>query len=81
MVPAKFWRLDLPSVTDHAREVEPYHIELESHDILAANGAPAESYRDDGNRWLFHNANERWFAEPEPPCVPVATGGPLLDAV
>ena len=25
-----------------------------------ANGAPAESYRDDGNRWLFHNHNTGW---------------------
>jgi hypothetical protein len=38
---------------DRAQEVEIYHIELATHDILLANGAPAESYRDDGNRWLF----------------------------
>jgi hypothetical protein len=42
---------------DRAQEVEIYHVELDSHDVLLANGAPAESYRDDGNRWLFHNAN------------------------
>jgi hypothetical protein len=35
---------------DRAQEVEIYHVELESHDVLIANGAPAESYRDDGNR-------------------------------
>jgi hypothetical protein len=40
--------------------VELYHVELESHDVLITNGAPAESYRDDGNRWLFNNANSRW---------------------
>ena len=38
---------------DRAQEVTVYHIELETHDVLLANGAPAESYRDDGNRWLF----------------------------
>ena len=32
-----------------------YHIELAGHDVLIADGAPAESYRDDGNRWLFQN--------------------------
>jgi hypothetical protein len=37
-----------------------YHVELASHDILVADGAPAESYRDDGNRWLFRNANSGW---------------------
>ena len=38
---------------DHAQEVTVYHLELDTHDVLLANGAPAESYRDDGNRWLF----------------------------
>ena len=35
---------------DRAQEVSVYHIELDTHDVLVANGAPAESYRDDGNR-------------------------------
>ena len=45
---------------DRAQEVSIYHIELETHDVLLANGAAAESYRDDGNRWLFQNANTGW---------------------
>jgi hypothetical protein len=49
--------------------------------VLLANGAPAESYRDDGNRWLFHNANSGWDQEPLPPCAPVLTGGPVVDAL
>jgi len=35
-----------------AREVTIYHVELDAHDVLLANGAPAESYCDDGNRGL-----------------------------
>ncbi len=66
---------------DRAREVEIYHIELETHDILIANGALAESYRDDGNRWLFHNANSGWGLAPQEPFAPVHTGGPEVDAV
>ena len=66
---------------DRAQEVAIYHIELESHDVLLANGAPAESYRDDGNRWLFLNANSGWHLPPQSPCAPVLTGGPLVDAV
>ena len=66
---------------DRAREVEIYHVELESHDILIANGVPAESYRDDGNRWLFQNANEGWHLPPQEPYAPVLTGGPVVDAV
>jgi hypothetical protein len=66
---------------DHAREVELYHIELARHDVLLANGAPAESYRDDGNRWLFQNANDGWDQPAKPPCAPVLTGGPIVDAI
>jgi hypothetical protein len=66
---------------DHAQEVELYHVELASHDILIANGAPAESYRDDGNRWLFRNANSGWDLPPPPPCAPVLTGGPIVDTI
>ncbi len=65
---------------DRAQEVSLYHIELETHDILLANGAPAESYRDDGNRWLFQNGNAGWHLPPQPPCAPVLTGGPIVDA-
>ena len=65
-----------------AREVEFYHIELRDHAVLIADGAPAESYREDGNRTLFDNpdlprfttAKSRWFA-------PVRTGGPEVDAL
>jgi Hint domain len=66
---------------DRAQEVEIYHVELDSHDVLIANGAPAESYRDDGNRWLFRNANEGWHLPPQEPCAAVLTGGPVVDAV
>jgi Hint domain len=66
---------------DHAQEVKLYHIELETHDVLLANGVPAESYRDDGNRWLFGNANRGWAFPPQEPCAPVLTGGSVVDAI
>ena len=55
---------------DRAQEVTVYHLELDTHDILLANGAPAESYRDNGNRWLFRNANAAWDFPPKPPYAP-----------
>jgi T5SS/PEP-CTERM-associated repeat protein len=64
---------------DRAQEVSVYHVELETHDVLLANGAAAESYRDDGNRWLFQNANAGWDQPPKPPCAPVLTGGVVVD--
>ena len=66
---------------DRAQEVILYHLELASHDVLLANGALAESYRDDGNRWLFRNANSGWALPPQVPCAPVLTGGAVVDAV
>jgi Hint domain len=66
---------------DRAQEVSLYHIGLETHDVLIANGAPAESYRDDGNRWLSQNANSGWGLPSQRPCAPVLTGGPVVDAI
>jgi Hint domain len=66
---------------DRAQEVTVFHLELDAHDVLLANGAAAESYRDDGNRWLFQNANAGWDQPPKQPCAPVLTGGVLVDAV
>ena len=66
---------------DRAQEVELYHLELASHDVLLANGAPAESYRDDGNRWLFQNGTGALQQHKQEPCAPVLTGGPVVDAL
>ena len=66
---------------DRAQEVTIYHVELETHDVLLANGAPAESYRDDGNRWMFRNGNSGWDQPAKAPCAPVLTGGPVVDVV
>jgi hypothetical protein len=66
---------------DRAQEVAIYHVELDSHDVLLANGAPAESFRDDGNRWLFQNARSGWDLPPQQPYAPVLTCGDKVDAV
>jgi hypothetical protein len=66
---------------DRSQEVTVYHVELETHDVLLADGAPAESYRDDGNRWLFRNANADWYLPPKTPCAPLLSNGPVVDAI
>ncbi len=66
---------------DRAQEVEVFHIELETHDVLIANGAPAESYRDDGNRWLFQNAGTRQVRPSPPPYAPIVSSGPIVDTL
>ena len=40
------------------RTVEYFHVELDCHVILVAEGLPAESYIDTGNRGYFANSNE-----------------------
>ena len=65
---------------DTARVVEFYHLELARHDVLLADGAAAESYREDGNRQLFHNADAPLHARPDMPAyAPVLTSGPEVD--
>jgi hypothetical protein len=38
--------------------VEYFHIELETHDVIIAEGALSESFVDDDDRFMFHNAHE-----------------------
>jgi Ca2+-binding RTX toxin-like protein len=68
-----------------------FHIELESHDALLAEGAAAESWLDTGNRAWFANAAvamlsvqatpDAYAKRCEQPCAPVVHGGPRLAAL
>ena len=46
-------------------EVTYYHIELACHDVLLAEGLPAESYLDTGNRHQFANGGDAISLYPE----------------
>ena len=43
---------------DRVEKVEYFHIELETHDVIIAEGALAESFIDDDCRGMFSNAHE-----------------------
>jgi hypothetical protein len=45
--------------------VEYFHVELDSHAILLAEGLPAESYLDTGNRGFFANSGEPLVLHPD----------------
>jgi hypothetical protein len=47
--------------------LEYFHIELEPHDVIFAEGAPAETYIECDNRLIFHNAAEYAALYPEAP--------------
>ncbi|WP_155888207.1 Hint domain-containing protein [Cupriavidus sp. WS] len=75
-------------VQEQVTAVQYFHIELDSHDVLLAEGLPCESYLDDGNRHGFSNAAEHvalhgrldpqsW----ENACAPCVMAGPQLTEV
>lgn len=66
---------------ERARAVEYYHIELEDHDVIFAEGAPAETYYDAGNRALFHNTDRRRPRRPAKPWAPVVHDGERLGEI
>jgi microcystin-dependent protein len=43
---------------ERADKVEYIHIELDSHDVIVAEGALSETFLDDDSRGMFHNAHE-----------------------
>ncbi|MBC7637188.1 MAG: Hint domain-containing protein [Acetobacteraceae bacterium] len=64
---------------DTGRVIEYYHVELDAHDILIADGAPTESFRDDGNASQFQNYGSRPARNWQQPCRPVIEHGPELE--
>ena len=65
-----------------------YHVELDQHDVLLAEGLPAESYLDTGDRSNFSNGGGPVRLHPDFParvweakgCAPLVVTGPILDA-
>jgi hypothetical protein len=49
--------------------VEYLHIELDSHDVIIAEGALSESFIDDDSRQMFHNAHEHAALYPDVPRI------------
>jgi hypothetical protein len=77
--------VSIRQVTGMAR-VRYFHVELDQHDILFAEGAPAESYLDTGHRGVFDNADAPLILHPdlmqirreEEGCAPLCMGGETL---
>jgi len=65
-----------------------YHVELPQHDVLLAEGLPAESYLDIGDRSNFANSSGPVRLHPDfvsriwdgAACAPLVVTGPQLDA-
>jgi hypothetical protein len=72
-------------VQETVESIRYFHIELDSHDLLLAEGLACESYLDDGNRASFANAGDlvalHGRLDPqswEHACAPLVAAGPQL---
>ncbi len=80
------------TITQEPRDAVTYwHVELERHDVILAEGLPCETYLDTGNRAMFANgqltalhpsfartAEQAWTHHA---CAPLVEDGPILAAV
>ena len=72
---------------ESVEQVEYLHIELETHDVIIAEGALSETFIDDDSRFMFHNAHEYAVLYPAavtPPaqyCAPRLDGGYEVEAI
>ena len=66
LIPAKLLINDMTIVQERdARAVTYYHVELPRHSVMLAEGLPAESYLDTGNRAFFANTGLALVLHPE----------------
>ncbi len=86
LIPARHLENGSTIVQQRVEQVDYYHVELDTHDVLLAEGAPAESFLPTGTRGQFNNAAEHAAfypginANPDA-CAPLVEHGPELEAV
>jgi len=89
LVPVRYLMNGATIVQEQVDAVTYWHVELAAHDVLLAEGLPAESYLDTGNRGAFVEAAGAvqmvpefsrgvWEAEG---CAPLVTEGPRVLAI
>jgi hypothetical protein len=81
LIPVRHLVNGVTIVAERADGITYFHLELDRHDLLLAEGAPCESYLDTGNRAVFENGRDPLL--PRPPavtawrdraCLPLETG-------
>ena len=65
LIPIKQLMNGATIVQEKRDRVTYYHLELARHDVLLAEGLPAESYLDTGNRAVFENADPGMILHPD----------------
>ena len=67
LIPARCLVNGSTIVRNRVERVDYFHVELDTHDVLLAEGAPSESFLDDDSRGMFHNAREFTALYPDAP--------------
>jgi collagen type I alpha len=89
LIPAKYLINGSTVVQEPVEAVEYFHLELACHDIVLAEGLPAETYLDVGDRAAFENADgavvlhpdfSRWAWDARA-CAEIKVTGPEFEAV
>jgi hypothetical protein len=69
-------------------DIQYFHLELDEHAVIVAEGALSESFADDNSRGMFHNASEFRMLYPNQPhrifaqfCAPRVEDGAELESV
>ena len=66
--------------TERVETLSYFHIELETHDVIVAEGALSETYLDEENRGMFQNASEFDALYAGAPAAPTQYCAPRVDA-
>ena len=85
LIPIRYLVNGVSVVQENVASVTYWHVELDRHDVVLAEGLPVESFLDTGNRGAFSGeigapaafAFGRWEAAG---CAPLVLGGPRLAA-
>ncbi|HEX7389750.1 MAG TPA: Hint domain-containing protein, partial [Acidiphilium sp.] len=67
-------------VADGRERIDYFHIELDTHDVIFAEGAATETFVDCGSRGMFHNAAEFAALYPEAKPRQWAFRAPMLES-
>ena len=89
LIPVRYLLNDATVRQEAVDAVTYWHVELPAHDVLLAEGLPAESYLDTGNRAAFVEGGAVVTAHPDfaravwhgKGCAPLVTEGPVRERV
>jgi hypothetical protein len=89
LIPIRYLVNGASVVQENFEDITYWHVELAGHDIVLAEGLPAESFLDTGNRSAFTNGGAVRVLHPDfalrawatRACAPLIVGGTLLAAV